>query len=119
MIECQYPWLEPLFRAIDARDDAAFAGFLAEHCRFRFGNAPDVVGREAIQALVAGFFASLGGLAHQLEEVIGEGDRLVCHGQVSYTRRDGSALRVPFANVFRLEGGLIQDYLIFIDNSAL
>jgi hypothetical protein len=44
---------------------------------------------------------------------------IAAHGFVTYTRRDGSTLRVPFANVFHLEGGLVTRYLIFIDNSAL
>ena len=41
------------------------------------------------------------------------------HGRVTYTRQDRSNLDVPFANVFRYEDGLIRDYLIFVDNSAL
>jgi hypothetical protein len=35
---------------------------------------------------------------------------------VTCPRRDGATLRVPFANVFELEGGLVVRYLIFIDN---
>ena len=40
-------------------------------------------------------------------------------GQVTYTRHDGSQLSVPFANIFKLRDGLIGEYRIFGDFSAL
>jgi hypothetical protein len=38
---------------------------------------------------------------------------------VTYTRHDGSTLRVPFANVFKVDAGLVAEYLIFVDVSRL
>jgi hypothetical protein len=38
---------------------------------------------------------------------------------VTYTRRDGSLLTLPFANTFELRDGLIAIYRIYIDISAL
>jgi ketosteroid isomerase-like protein len=108
-----------LFAAIDARDAQAFAAFLAEDAEFRFGNAPPVCGREAIEAYVGAFFEALGGISHRVEALWITGDRLACHGEVRYERRDGSALTVPFANVLYLEGDRVARYLVFIDNSAL
>ena len=46
-------------------------------------------------------------------------DAVVCHGTVTYTRHNGTQLRVPFANVFKLKNKRIQDYLIYIDNTRL
>jgi hypothetical protein len=46
-------------------------------------------------------------------------DALVCHGTVTYTRHDSSTLTVPFANIFKVHGELIDEYLIFIDVSQL
>jgi len=43
----------------------------------------------------------------------------VCEGEVTYTRRDGTKVTVPFANVFELRGPLISIYRIYIDNSPL
>jgi len=38
---------------------------------------------------------------------------------VTYTRHDSSTLTVPFANILRFEGDLIDEYLIFLDVSEL
>lgn len=111
--------LDDLFAAIDAMDADRFAGFLAPDCSFRFGNLPPVEGRAAVRDFVAGFFGALGGIRHEVVGRIEVPGRAAMHGFVTYVRKDGSTLRVPFANVFRLEGGLVHDYLIFIDNSAL
>jgi ketosteroid isomerase-like protein len=111
--------LDDLFAAIDAMDADRFAGFLAPDCTFRFGNLPAVEGRPAVRDFVAGFFGALGGIRHEVVERIESPGRLAMHGFVTYTRKDGSTLRVPFANVFHLDGGLVREYLIFIDNNAL
>jgi hypothetical protein len=36
-----------------------------------------------------------------------------------YTRHDGSALSVPFADVFKMRGELAREYLIYVDASRL
>jgi hypothetical protein len=41
------------------------------------------------------------------------------HGQVTYTRHDGSQLSVPFANVLKLDGTRVREYLVFADASTL
>lgn len=113
------PWLDGLFAAIDRQDADAFAGFLAEDAAFRFGNLPVVEGRHAIREFVAGFFQSIRGVSHSVLESWQAGDALVCRGEVTYTRHDGSTLSVPFANIFKLAGERVRDYLIYVDASAL
>jgi TRAP-type uncharacterized transport system substrate-binding protein len=44
---------------------------------------------------------------------------VICHGTVTYTRHDASTLTVPFANIFRTRDDLIDEYLIYVDASAL
>ncbi len=112
-------WIDELFAAIDRKDAAAFAGFLGTNASFRFGNLPAVQGREAIIAMVGGFFAALRGLQHRLEDRWQVPDAAIVTGTVTYTRHDGSTLSVPFANVMKLQQSGIQDYSIFADNSAL
>lgn len=111
--------LQQLFDAIDRMDADGFVAFLTPSACFRFGNAPTVRGREAIHQAVAAFFASIQGIDHR---VLGQwqcGDVLICHGEASYTRADDSRLDVPFANILRMQGHLIDEYLIFVDASAL
>jgi len=111
--------LEELLHAIDARDASRFVEFLAPDAVFRFGSAPIVTGRAAIGAAVGEFFRSIAGLDHRLLGRWVDGDSLACHGEVTYTRHDGSAVTLPFANVFRLRDGLIREYLIYADLAPL
>ncbi|HMK85399.1 MAG TPA: nuclear transport factor 2 family protein [Steroidobacteraceae bacterium] len=112
-------WLTDLVRSIDARDACAFAAFLTADACFRFGNAPLVQGREAIEEAVRSFFDSIAAIAHELQEQWSIGEVTVCTGAVTYTRWDGRSLRVPFANILKLRAGRIYDYRIFVDSSAL
>jgi ketosteroid isomerase-like protein len=112
-------WWRGLFAAIDARDATRFTAFLTPDARFRFGNLPEVVGREAIGAAVGQFFAAIGGCAHRLLGTWYGPGSAVCEGEVSYTRLDGRVVTVPFANVFALRGTAIASYRIFIDNTPL
>lgn len=109
-----------IFSAIDRKDTARFAQFLAPDCVFRFGNGEPVAGRDAVAAAVEEFFGAIAGLSHRLVDHWRVEAGAVCHGTVRYTRHDGSELEVPFSNVFYLsDEGLIRQYLIFADNSAL
>jgi len=112
-------WLDKLMRCIDAKDAAAFAAFLTDDACFRFGNVPSVRGREAIEVSVRSFFDAVTALAHQLQERWSIDEVTICTGMVTYTRRDGRMVSVPFANVLKLRAGLIYDYQVYIDNSAL
>lgn len=112
-------WINTLFAAIDAQDAAGFASFLHPQARFYFGNAPAVVGREAIQDSVARFFAALAGLSHKVETTWHNGNSVACCGEVTYRRHDGSSLTVPFADVFYLADEQICEYRIYMDVSPL
>ncbi len=112
-------WVPDLLRAIDARDSARFATFLRPECLFRFGNAPVVTGRSAVESVVAGFFQVIRGCRHELLRTWEEGDWLSLQGEVTYTRLDSGTVRVPFVNVFRMRDALIAEYLIYIDNTPL
>ena len=112
-------WWEKVFAVIDAGDAAGFVGLLTPDAQFRFGNAPAVVGRDAIHAAVAAFFAAIAGSRHRLLNIWSGPSTAVCEGEVTYTRHDGSTLSVPFANVFDLRGGRIAAYRIYTDNSSL
>ncbi|HVO12462.1 MAG TPA: nuclear transport factor 2 family protein [Vicinamibacteria bacterium] len=115
----QPAWLAPLFQAIDAKDADKFASFLTDDAVFRFGNAAPARGKAGVQQAVAGFFTSIAALRHTLGDAWAHPDAVVLHGEVTYTRHDGSQLTVPFANVFKMRGSLIREYLVFADVSAL
>ena len=113
------PWIHDLFDTIDRMDAAAFASFITEDGVFAFGNNPPAVGREAITAAVGGFYQAIAGLSHTLTEVWETPTAVLVEGRVTYTRHDGSTLTLPFFDVFRMRGGAVREYLIYMDINPL
>jgi ketosteroid isomerase-like protein len=112
-------WLTSLFGAIDAADASGFCAYLTEDAVFRFGNAPPVRGRSAIEDVVRQFFASIRRSRHQLGRVWPAADAIVLEGFVTYTRLDGTEITLPFADTLVLRGERIAEYVIYIDISPL
>ena len=108
-----------LINAIDRMDANAFESFLTEDSIFRFGNSEPVKGRSNVREYVAGFFSSIKSLKHEVLGVWEKDDVLTVQGEVTYTRKDGRLLKVPFVNLFKMKGTLIHEYLIYVDASQL
>jgi len=108
-----------MFAAIDSKDTEAFVGFLTEDAVFRFGSAPPVRGREAIRAAVDGFFGTISGSAHNILKSLKSGPTMVCEGEVTYRRQDGTEITLPFTDVLEYDGSLISHYKIYIDINPL
>jgi len=113
------PWIAELFRCVDARDCDGWLEYLAPNARFCFGNAPAVEGKPAIRDAVNAFFESISALRHRISGVWRQSDTVICRGEVTYTRHDGSELEVPFATIFALDGDLIREYSVYADISQL
>jgi ketosteroid isomerase-like protein len=112
-------WWRHVFAVIDARDAAGFLALLTADAQFRFGNAPTLVGSDAIGTAVSRFFAAIASCNHRLIRTWDGPAWVACEGEVTYLRHDGSTVTVPFADVFELRGALISVYRIYIDNSPL
>ncbi len=111
--------LDDLFKTIDAKNVNGFLEFLSQNASFRFGNAPTIQGHDAIGETIGAFFDSIEALKHDLNRIWTHETSIVCDGEVTYTRKDGSQLTVPFANVFGFRGDLISECLVYIDVSQL
>ena len=108
-----------MFAAIDAKDSAAFVSHLTDDAIFRFGSAPPVQGRDAIQAAVDGFFGTILGCAHEIRSTFQCDDTIICEGEVTYQRHDESKVMLPFADVLEYTDDLISHYKIYIDITPL
>ena len=108
-----------LFVSIDSMDMEGFLGFIAADAEFRFGSAPPVQGRAGIRSAVEGFFSSIAAVRHDLKRIVAQDDTVVCEGEVTYTRHDGSGITLPFCNVFETDDGLISVYRVYIDIAPL
>jgi ketosteroid isomerase-like protein len=111
--------IEQLFARIDARDAEGFAACFAEQASFQLANNPAACGRAAIQEFAAGFFAAIGGIRHQLDNCWSRDDQAFSNGLVTYVRKDGSELTVPWATLSRFEGGKVADHRVYADASRL
>jgi len=111
--------LTSLFSAIDRMDVGAFESFLTEDSIFRFGNAQPVRGRSNVSEYVAGFFSSIKALKHNVLGVWEQNKVFTVQGEVTYTRKDDRSVTVPFVNLFKTDGKLIREYLVYVDASPL
>ncbi len=112
-------WIAALLAAVDAKDADRFVSFLADDASFAYANAPPVLGRDAVRAAVAGFFAQVRSLAHAPSHVWAMPGHVVVEGTVRYVRHDGREVTLPFVNVLALEGDLVAEYRIYIDAAPL
>ena len=108
-----------LYQSVDARSIERLSTFLADNVNFQFANAPSLQGKAAVLDVNATFFKSIATMSHRIDNVWGQGDDIICNGQVTYTRLDGSHFAVPFATVLTLQRDQIVNYLIYVDVSEL
>ena len=111
--------IDALFAAIDRKDANRFVEYLTDDAVFRFGSAPAVQGRAAIEQAVSGFFSTIDGCRHKLTASWTGPETFACEGEVTYRRHDGSEITLPFADVFDLRGEMICGYRIYIDIAPL
>lgn len=107
----QHRFFEELFAQIDRLDVKVFDAF-TENGSFQLGNNPPVTGRASIHAFMGGFFGAIGGIKHELSGCWTVDERSFCEGKVSYVRKDGSELTVPWATVSRFDGGKLAEHKI-------
>ena len=112
-------WTTALFASVDAKNTPRFLTFLSDDAAFRYANAPASVGKAAIGAAVDAFFAMIRASKHDILNAWAHPDHVIVQGNVTYTRHDGRALTLPFANILGTRGGLIHDYRIYIDATPL
>ena len=112
-------WVTPLFQSIDSKDTAGFLSCLADDVSFRFGNAEPVIGRAAVASMIEPFFQAVAGLQHEIHDAWEIDKTTIVKGDVTYTRHDGTTLKVPFANILKRPAGTIDEYLIYVDASML
>lgn len=105
-----------VFGAIDNMDVDRFVGCLSEDAVFRFGNSPAITGSEDIGRVIGQFFNRVKGMRHNVMEIIGNDETVICKGIATYVKKDNSEVTVDFSNVWHMsEDGKIQVYLSFAD----
>ena len=117
MVNNQY--IRSLFSTIDEKNTQKFVSFIHHDGIFRFGNMPEVRGKEDVTGFIDNFFNSIKGLSHHELESWSLPGIHVINGRVTYERHNGSFLTVPFSVTLKMKGDLVKEYLVFSDNSEL
>ena len=112
-------WINRFFHSIDTNDYDTFASFLIPNVFFKLANQEPVIGKEAVRQTLAEMQSSINSVHHDVLDIWEKEGATACHGIGTYTRHDSSQLRVPFADVFKMQGNLIQEYLVYVDASQL
>jgi ketosteroid isomerase-like protein len=103
------------FAAFDAHDVTTLMGLVTDDIQLRLGNMETVHGNVAFVEAVNAFFASVGGVHHEILHVYDDRDIAVVEFDVHYKRLDGEVVALPCCNVFRLRDGLIAEYRSYVD----
>lgn len=112
-------FMQAVYRDIDSRDIQRLLAHLTPDCHFVFGNAPPLAGHAEVAAQVGGFLGVIAGIRHDVDEAWQVGDVVIGRLRVTYTRHDGAVRSYPAAVIWRLQGPLVHEFRIYVDNSTL
>ena len=105
-----------VFDLVDDQDAAGVAALFVADGSLAFGNNPPLVGPEQIEAGVAGFYGTIGGLSHDVMREWNSGGDTVVELRVTYTRRDGGTVTIPCVSIWnRSDNVLITTYRVYFD----
>jgi len=106
--------------AIDAGELAIATNYLRDDVTVLFGNFAPLTGAATFTRLFEQFTSSLQAVRHEIHHIwpaANDPDVLVAAMTAHYTRTDGEYVSLPCCNVFRMCGGLIADYRVYMDIS--
>jgi ketosteroid isomerase-like protein len=108
------------FDVVDRFKAREFSEFFTENAAWTFANNPPMRGRDAIRRNAELIFSQLDGIGHQLVSFSVQDHTLFTEGRVTYLRKDGKKIELPFSSVtFFDDRQLIQEYRTYIDPSPL
>ena len=100
---------------VDRMDAKAFASHLAEDCLLRYANNDEVVGRDAIETAIAGFFGTIKGISHHVVEQWDVDETTIVQLEATYTRMDDRQVTLPAVTIYRRGDDLIGEYRVYVD----
>ncbi|MGL4652027.1 nuclear transport factor 2 family protein [Cetobacterium sp.] len=118
-MERKYKNFDNLSKALDSKNTEVVLEYLTDNCIFQAGNIPAVQGKEAIKNIFDQFYLAVKSITHEITDIFESGDSVVQRGTVTYTRLDGSTLKVPVCDVLKISDNKIAEYYIYIDWSEL
>ena len=110
------PLYTAMFEDIDRMDAAAWANWLSDDARFRFGNGDETTTRDAARQGLADFYGLIDGVSHRMLDHWENGATTIVRSDVTYIRKDGAAVTVPIVTIYHeRDDGKIDDYRVYGD----
>jgi SnoaL-like domain len=110
------PLYPAMFEDIDRMDAVAWANWLADDARFRFGNSEETTTRDAARQALAGFYGLIDGVSHRMLDHWESGGTTIVRSDVTYTRKDAAMVTVPIVTIYHeRDDGKIDDYRVYGD----
>jgi ketosteroid isomerase-like protein len=82
-------YLGEYLAAMDALDAERYADFLADEVSVQFNNAPAVQGKQAVTAMLSGYWQSFAAIEHEPLNIYGSDERFMLEALNHYVRHDG------------------------------
>ena len=111
--------IHQMLATVDAMDARAFARWFTPSATLRYGSGEPIVGREGIESFAAQFFGAILALRHRVLHEWDHGERLICQGECTYTRKDQRQVTLPFMTLSTWEGAQMSEYLVYLDGAPL
>jgi hypothetical protein len=110
------PLYRAMFEDIDRMDAAAWADWLTDDARFRFGNGDETTTRDAARQGLADFYGMIDGVSHRMLDHWEDGATTIVRSDVTYVRKDGTTVTVPIVTIYHeRDDGKIDDYRVYGD----
>ena len=100
---------------MDAQDPAGVTALMTDDVRMRLGNTELVEGKAKFREATAAFVASITAIRHEITSMWSVDDVVIAEMDVHYERLDGRKVTLPVCNVFRVRGGLVSEYRVYLD----
>jgi ketosteroid isomerase-like protein len=110
--------MESVFTAIDGGAIEEAITFFSNDITIQFANIGPLTGPAAFVDLYDQFAGMVAGVRHEIHDiwsVVESPDAAVSRATAHYTLHNGNQVSLPCSNIFRLSGGLISEYRVFMD----
>jgi len=114
-----HEWITHLFKIIDSKSAPDFAEYFRNDGRFVYGSNAPIYGKQAICDYVDGFFGTLESIQHTVFDACMISNKVFGELEVTYVLKDGRHFTFPAFDLIKMDGELIQDFLIYVDPSPM
>lgn len=111
--------LSNFFEDVDTLDSDKLRNWFAEDVVIRFGNSPEVAGKDNAADAISGFTRNFEKMRHEFVESIESDGKVYLESLVSYTLRGGRVITLPAATSITYKHSNITALKVFIDTNPL